>query len=68
VVDVAGPGGDTRTSAANGILSTLNSGTTTPGAEARNGSLTPDQVETHILRGGVRGLPAADPASFPRSG
>lgn len=33
VVDVAAPGGDVRTSAANGILSTLNSGTTTPGSD-----------------------------------
>jgi serine protease len=29
-VDVAAPGGDVRTSSSNGILSTLNSGTTTP--------------------------------------
>jgi serine protease len=33
VVDVAAPGGDTRTSAANGVLSTLNTGTTTPGSD-----------------------------------
>ncbi|MBC7684506.1 MAG: S8 family serine peptidase [Bdellovibrionales bacterium] len=33
VVDVAAPGGDTRT-AGGGILSTLNSGTTTPGADS----------------------------------
>jgi serine protease len=32
-VDVAAPGGDTRTSAANGVLSTLNTGTTTPGSD-----------------------------------
>jgi len=31
VVDIAAPGGDGRSSAANAILSTLNSGTTTPG-------------------------------------
>jgi serine protease len=34
IVDVAAPGGDTRTSSANGIASTLNSGTTTPGNDA----------------------------------
>ncbi|HEX6704322.1 MAG TPA: S8 family peptidase [Albitalea sp.] len=33
VVDVAAPGGDMRSSAANGILSTLNAGSTTPGAD-----------------------------------
>ena len=33
VVDVAAPGGDVRTSASNGVLSTLNSGTTTPGSD-----------------------------------
>jgi serine protease len=34
LVDVAAPGGDTRSSASNGILSTLNAGTTTPGADS----------------------------------
>jgi serine protease len=34
IVDVAAPGGDTRSSAANGVLSTLNTGTTTPGSDA----------------------------------
>jgi serine protease len=34
IVDVAAPGGDTRSSASNGVLSTLNAGTTTPGADA----------------------------------
>ena len=34
IVDVAAPGGDTRTSGANGVLSTLNAGTTTPGNDA----------------------------------
>jgi serine protease len=34
VVDLAAPGGDTRSSATNGILSTLNNGTTTPGADS----------------------------------
>jgi serine protease len=33
-VDVAGPGGDTRSAAGNGVLSTLNAGQTTPGADA----------------------------------
>jgi serine protease len=33
VVDVAAPGGDVRTSASNGVLSTSNSGTTTPGSD-----------------------------------
>lgn len=33
-VEVAAPGGDIRVSSANGILSTLNSGTTTPGSDA----------------------------------
>lgn len=34
VVDLAAPGGDVRSSAANGILSTLNTGTTTPGSDS----------------------------------
>jgi serine protease len=34
IVDVAAPGGDFRGSSANGVLSTLNSGATTPGADA----------------------------------
>ena len=34
IVDVAAPGGDFRGSSANGVLSTLNAGTTTPGADA----------------------------------
>ena len=33
VVALAAPGGDVRSSASNGILSTLNAGTTTPGAD-----------------------------------
>lgn len=33
VVEVAAPGGDMTSAAANGILSTLNAGTTTPGAD-----------------------------------
>ncbi|MFN7723764.1 MAG: S8 family peptidase [Rubrivivax sp.] len=33
-VDVAAPGGDVRSAATNGVLSTLNSGTTTPGADS----------------------------------
>jgi serine protease len=33
VVDVAAPGGDVRSASTNGVLSTLNSGTTTPGAD-----------------------------------
>ena len=32
-VDIAAPGGDMRTAATNGILSTLNSGSTSPGAD-----------------------------------
>jgi len=34
VVEVAAPGGDVRSSAANGILSTLNNGASAPGADA----------------------------------
>jgi serine protease len=34
VVDVAAPGGDVRSAATNGVLSTLNTGTTTPGADS----------------------------------
>ncbi|MBH9577806.1 S8 family peptidase [Inhella proteolytica] len=34
VVDVAAPGGNTSSGAANGIYSTLNSGTTTPGSDS----------------------------------
>jgi serine protease len=34
IVDVAAPGGDTTSSSANGVLSTLNSGTTTPGSDS----------------------------------
>lgn len=33
VVDLAAPGGDMRSSSSNGILSTLNSGSTTPGSD-----------------------------------
>ena len=33
VVDVAAPGGDTSSAATNGVLSTLNTGATTPGAD-----------------------------------
>ncbi len=33
-VDVAAPGGDVRSSSSNGVLSTLNSGTTTPGSQS----------------------------------
>jgi len=33
-VEVAAPGGDVRVSSSNGILSTLNAGTTTPGADS----------------------------------
>lgn len=34
LVDIAAPGGDVRSASSNGILSTLNSGTTTPGAQS----------------------------------
>ena len=34
VVDVAAPGGDMSTGSTNGVLSTLNTGTTTPGADS----------------------------------
>lgn len=34
IVTLAGPGGDVRASASNGILSTLNAGKTTPGADS----------------------------------
>jgi serine protease len=34
VVDIAAPGGDMRSASANGILSTLNSGSTTPGSDS----------------------------------
>lgn len=34
IVDIAAPGGDTRGGAANGILSTLNTGSTTPGGDS----------------------------------
>ena len=34
IVDIAAPGGDMSSSSADGILSTLNSGTTTPGSDA----------------------------------
>lgn len=34
VVDIAAPGGQTSSGAANGVLSTLNSGTTTPGGDS----------------------------------
>ncbi|MFI6855160.1 S8 family peptidase [Streptomyces sp. NPDC050416] len=34
LVDISAPGGETRTSTANGILSTLNSGTKTPSSES----------------------------------
>jgi serine protease len=34
LVDIAAPGGDVRSASSNGILSTLNSGTTTPGSQS----------------------------------
>ena len=34
VVDIAAPGGETSPSSSNGVLSTLNTGTTTPGSDA----------------------------------
>ncbi|MGH8178248.1 MAG: S8 family peptidase, partial [Steroidobacter sp.] len=34
IVDVAAPGGNTASGAANGVLSTLNTGTTTPGSDS----------------------------------
>ena len=34
VVDVAAPGGDTASGSSNGVLSTLNTGTTTPGSDS----------------------------------
>jgi serine protease len=81
LVDVAAPGGDVRSGAANGILSTLNSGSGAPGADsleyyqgtsmasphvagvvalmlAKNGALTPDEVETR-LKGSTRAFAAA---------
>lgn len=36
LIDIAAPGGDTRNSLANGVLSTLNTGTTSPGSDSFN--------------------------------
>lgn len=48
VVDVAAPGGDQSTGTANGILSTLNSGTTTPGADTYGYYQGTSQATPHV--------------------
>lgn len=48
VVDVAAPGGDQSTGTANGILSTLNTGTTTPGSDSYGYYQGTSQATPHV--------------------
>jgi serine protease len=48
VVEVAAPGGDQTTGTANGILSTLNSGTTTPGSDTYGYYQGTSQATPHV--------------------
>lgn len=48
VVAVAAPGGDTRSSSSNGILSTLNTGTTTPGSDTYGYYQGTSQATPHV--------------------
>ena len=64
VVDVAAPGGDGRSGAANAILSTLNSGTTTPGND-RYAFYQGTSMATPHVSGAAALLYALNPAITP---
>jgi serine protease len=65
VVDIAAPGGETNVTSANGVLSTLNAGTTTPGADSYKYYQGTSMATPHVV--GIASLvlsliPAATPA------
>ena len=65
VVEVAAPGGDVTTGTANGVLSTLNSGSSTPGSDQLRLLPGHQQWRTRLWAGLAALLKAADPSLTP---